>query len=115
MQNHHISALFEILIGCENNYKQSNRLKALPHGREKPTSSTTRRRGMWIPTAKRCEVHVVIVKHDKHVLFSRQREVLPCMTCALSSDEIIAQAYVHCYHCIHFVTFLNNQGVIIIK
>ena len=45
------------------------------------------------------------VVHDKHVLFSRQREVLSCTTCALSSEEILAQVYVHCYHCIHFVTF----------
>ena len=74
-----------------------------------------RRCGMWIPTAKRGEVHVGIVVHDKHVLFSRQREVLLCTTCALSLDEILAQVYVHCYHCIHIATFLNNQGVIIIK
>ena len=50
-------------------------LKALPHGREKSTFSTTRRYGLRIPTAKRGEVHVGIVMHEKHVLFSLQREV----------------------------------------
>ena len=74
----------------------------------------TGRCGMQIPTAKRCEVRVAIVVHDKHVLFSRQRKVFSC-TCALSLDEILPQVYVRCHHCINLVTFLNNQGVVIIN
>ena len=81
----------------------------MPHGREKLTSSMTRRGGMRIPTAMHGEVHVVIVVHDRHVLFSQQREVLSCATWALSLDEILAQVYVHCYHCIHFVTFFKQS------
>ena len=83
-------------------------LQALPRGHEKPTSSTTRRCGMRIPTAKGGEVHVVIVVNDNHVLFSRQRELFLCTTSALSVDKILAQVFVHSYHCIHFVTFLKN-------
>ena len=43
--------------------------KPWPHGCEKPTSSTSWCCGMRIPTAKRCEVSVVIVVHDKHFCF----------------------------------------------
>ena len=38
---------------------KDTKLKALPHGCEKPTSRTTRRCGMRIPTAKRGEVKCI--------------------------------------------------------
>ena len=91
------------------------RTTALPRGHEKLTSSTTRRCGMRIPTAKCGEVHVVIVVNNKHVLFSRQREVLSCTTCALSLDEILASLHtlLSLYPFRNF--FSNNQGIMIIK
>ena len=78
-------------------------IKAWPHGREKPTSSMSRCRGMRIPAAKHGEVHVAIVVHGKHVLFSRQRQVLTCTTCTLLLDEYVPCC--HCIHLFHFVTF----------
>ena len=80
----------------------------LSKGREKPTSSTTRRCGMRIPAAMRSEVHVVIVVHGKHVLFSHQREMLSCTTCTLSLDEFLARVYIHRYLSLYqFVLFRN--------
>ena len=87
------------------------RLNALPHGRETPTSRATWRCGMWIPTQQSAVKWSACsgVVRDKHVLLSRQREVLSFTTCALSLGEILAQVYVHSYHCIHLATFFKQS------
>ena len=79
-------------------------IKPWAHGREK-----THFKHDTVNTAKRGEVSVVIVVHDKNVLFSRRREAMSFvhsmyMMYTLIKQIALAQVYVNC--CI--ILFINN-------